>query len=234
MEMRQQSLSPYAERLFGMALHGCGEFARFPGEQTVELVATGKKSWRSFLATRRCRFSRSMQLSDHPHHAGQSIPRGIRMEVSFPRHPRSEFPEMLAMNHESLSTAAWKGNWNARQPTLTELYEHSMNERQPLIGGMLLRPPPQAEIPRFPFNSPEPRAAEAAGVGERVDLAERPQSRVAIKNCGNGRIIGHAGYSSGMAIRRRMTNRLFSPCAIVMLSDSSAGVFLWSIRDARQ
>ena len=117
------------------------------------------------------------------------------------------------------------GNGNATQFALTKRPQrkHIMDELQLVCRWMLLRPPPQAEIARFSFDAPKERTAEAAGIGERMNMAERSQSRVTIQNGSEGRIGGHADYSSGMAIRRRMINRLFSPCAIVMLRDSSAG-----------
>lgn len=98
------------------------------------------------------------------------------MEVSFPRHPWNEFPEMLAASHESFPTAARKGNWNGGQTALTELFKHPMNERQPLFGRMLPWPAAQTEISRLPLDSPKERTTEAAGIGEGMYAANWPQS----------------------------------------------------------
>ena len=57
---------------------------------------------------------------------------------------------------------------------------------------MLLRPAPQAEIARFPFDAPKERAAEAAGVGEGVNAANRPQPGVLFQDWGDGDFGGPA------------------------------------------
>src|SRR6188768_34812 len=103
---------------------------------------------------------------------------------------------MFVVEGKALPLLVPNGNGNAAQIALTKRPQpkHIMDELQLVCRWMLLRPPPQAEIARFSFDAPKERAAKAAGVGERVNLAERPQSRVTIQNGSEIHIGGHAEY----------------------------------------